>query len=143
MLFHNFIEHLGDTIAKRQGEIDLKNWWKNAIIGSLSGFLNGMFGSGGGLIAVPLLEKLSNAEPKKAHATSVSIILPLSVISAFLYLNHGHLDIYTALKYVPFGILGAIIGGWLLKKFSNKILKKTFAVLLIFAAIRMVVRLWN
>lgn len=102
-----------------------------------------MFGSGGGLVAVPLLEKLIGAEPKEAHATSVSIILPLSVVSAFLYLNNGHLDLYTALKYVPFGILGALTGGWLLKKFSNKILRKTFAVLLIFAAIRMVVRLWS
>lgn len=121
----------------------VKKWYKSAIIGGLSGFLNGMFGSGGGLVAVPLLERLLGAEPKKAHATSVSIILPLSVISAFLYLNHGHLDLYTALKYVPFGILGAIVGGWLLKKFSNKILRKTFAVLLILAAVRMVVRLWN
>ena len=121
----------------------MKKWWKNAIIGASSGFLNGMFGSGGGLFAVPLLEKLLKVETKKAHATSISIILPLSVLSAFLYLNHGHLDFYTALKYVPFGIIGAIVGGCLLKKFSNKFLKKTFAVLLIFAAIRMVVRLCN
>ena len=121
----------------------MKKWYKNAVIGALSGFLNGMFGSGGGLVAVPLIEKLLGAEAKKAHATSVSIILPLSIVSAFLYLSHGHLDLYTALKYVPFGILGAIVGGWLLKKFSNKLLKKIFGALLIFAALRMVVRLWS
>ena len=102
-----------------------------------------MFGSGGGLIAVPLLEKLLKVEAKKAHATSISIILPLSIVSAFLYLSHGHLDILTALKYVPFGIIGAIVGSCLLKKFSNKVLKKTFGALLILAAIRMVVQLWS
>jgi len=119
----------------------LKRWYKNAIIGVLSGFLNGMFGSGGGLAAVPLLESLLKAEPKKAHATSVSIILPLSLLSAFLYLKGGHLDFVEALKYVPFGVLGALVGAFALKKFSNKFLKKTFAVLLIFAAVRMAVRL--
>ena len=119
----------------------MKKWWKNAVIGVLSGFLNGMFGSGGGLAAVPLLEGLLKIEPKKAHATSISIILPLSVLSAILYHNSGHLNIIEALKYVPFGIIGALVGSFALKKFSNKFIKKTFAVLLIFAAIRMAVRL--
>lgn len=121
----------------------MKKWWKNAIIGTLSGFLNGMFGSGGGLVAVPLIQKLLDTEQKKAHATSISIILPLSVVSAFLYFNGGHLDFFEALKYVPFGILGALVGAWLLKKVPNKILKKIFAFFLIFAAVRMAVRLWN
>ncbi len=121
----------------------MKKWWKNAVIGAVSGFLNGMFGSGGGLAAVPLLESLLKAEPKKAHATSISIILPLSVLSVILYQSNGHLDFIEALKYVPFGIIGALVGSFALKKFSNKFIKKTFAVLLIFAAVRMAVRLCN
>ena len=121
----------------------MKKLWKNAIIGVVSGFLNGMFGSGGGLAAVPLLESLLKIEPKKAHATSISIILPLSILSAILYHSNGHLDVMEAIKYVPFGIIGALVGSFALKKFSNKFIKKTFAVLLIFAAIRMAVRLCN
>lgn len=121
----------------------MKKWCKNAVIGAAAGFLNGMFGSGGGLAAVPLLEKLLKAEPKKAHATSVSLILPLSVLSALLYLGGGYLNFSEALKYVPFGIIGAIVGAFLLSKIPNKLLRKIFALFLIFSAVRMAVRLWN
>ena len=121
----------------------MKNWAKSGLIGLFSGFLNGLFGSGGGLITVPLLEKLLQAEPKKAHATSVSIILPLSAMSAFLYLKGRHLDFSEAVWFIPFGIPGAVVGAWLLKKVSNRWLKKIFGILLIFAAVRMAVRLWK
>jgi uncharacterized membrane protein YfcA len=117
----------------------LKNWIKDAIIGAVSGILNGMFGAGGGLMAVPLIEKLLKAEPKKAHASSVAIIMPLSVISAFLYYKGEYLDFSYALKFVPLGILGAVVGGILLKKISNLWLRRIFGAVMIFSAIRMVI----
>ena len=126
-------------LTQKRGII-LKNWVKDAIIGAVSGLLNGMFGSGGGLAAVPLIEKLLKAEPKKAHATSVAIIMPLSLLSAFLYYKGKYLDFSQALKFVPFGILGAILGGILLKKISNIWLRRIFGALLILSAIRMVIK---
>ena len=53
--------------------------------GSITGLLNGLFGSGGGMVAVPLLEH-SGLEPAKAHATSIAVILPLTALSAGSYL---------------------------------------------------------
>ena len=41
-----------------------------ALIGTLCGMLNGLFGAGGGIAAVPLL-KASGIPLKKAHATSL------------------------------------------------------------------------
>ncbi len=49
----------------------------SALIGAAAGFLNGLFGSGGGIAAVPLLEK-NGVEKKKAHAESVALIMVLS-----------------------------------------------------------------
>lgn len=118
----------------------MKRWLKSAIIGVVSGILNGMFGAGGGLMAVPLIEKLLKAEPKKAHATSVAIIMPLSVVSAFLYYKGEYIDFSSALKFVPFGIVGAIVGGILLKKISNVWLRRIFGAIMIFSAIRMVIK---
>ena len=40
------------------------------------GFINGFFASGGGIIAVLILQKFFSLEEKKAHATSIMIILP-------------------------------------------------------------------
>ncbi len=117
----------------------MKRWIKDSIIGLVSGILNGMFGSGGGLAAVPLIEKLLGVEAKKAHATSISVIMPLSIVSAFLYLKGEFFSFAEALKFVPFGIVGAIAGGILLKKISNVWLRRIFGAVLIFSAIKMVI----
>ena len=57
--------------------------------GTLGGFgaglLNGLLGAGGGMVVVPLLSALGTAG-KKSHATALAVIVPLSVVSAVLYL---------------------------------------------------------
>ena len=63
----------------------------NAFTGIAVGICNGFFGSGGGMIAVPMLEK-GGSEAKKAHATSIAITLPLSIISGLVYFKGGSLD---------------------------------------------------
>lgn len=105
-------------------------------MGAIIGFLNGFFGSGGGLIAVPFLEK-TGMEAKKCHATSIAIILPLSIISTILYYIKGNIDISLALKYIPAGILGAIAGSYFLKKIDNTALKRIFGLILIISGIRL------
>ena len=106
------------------------------IVGGVTGIANGLFGSGGGMLSVPLLEN-TGLQAKKAHASSIAITLPLSIISTVIYSLKGHINYSLALKFVPLGILGAIIGSWLLKRISNKLLKKIFGVILIISGIRM------
>lgn len=77
--------------------------------GGLIGFMNGFFGSGGGVIAVPVLEK-NGCEPNKAHATSVALIFVLSLVTAFSYGFSGNLDFSAAWKYIPYEAAGAIAG---------------------------------
>ncbi len=52
------------------------------IVGAVTGLCNGLFGSGGGIAAVPMLQK-GGVDVKNSHATSLALTLPLSVISAF------------------------------------------------------------
>ncbi len=106
------------------------------ILGLVSGFLNGLFGSGGGIIAVPMLEK-SGLEAKKAHATSIAIILPLSVISTVIYMFNKSFDIKSAAVYIPFGLIGAVIGSLLLKKIPNSLLRRIFGGIIIASAVKM------
>lgn len=107
-----------------------------AFSGLCSGILNGLFGAGGGIVSVECL-KLSKIETKKAHATSVSIVLPLSLLSAFLYLNADAFQIKDALLFIPGGIVGAIIGAFVLSKVKAKWIRKLFGVVLIYSAVRM------
>ncbi len=67
---------------------------KKYILGLICGFLNGIFGSGGGVAAVPLLES-TGLETKKSHATSVALIFIISIISAVYFLLNDNIDFNT------------------------------------------------
>lgn len=109
---------------------------KNIIFGGISGFLNGLFGAGGGMVVVPSIR--SETGTKEAHATSIAIILPISIVSAISYILRGNVKIQSALPYIPFGVIGAIIGIILMKKFKPNIIRKIFALVMLWAGLRMI-----
>ena len=51
---------------------------KSIVCGAATGAANGLFGGGGGMIAVPLL-RAQGLEEKRAHATAIAVILPVSL----------------------------------------------------------------
>jgi uncharacterized membrane protein YfcA len=101
-----------------------------AAAGFLIGAINGVFGSGGGVAAVPALEH-AKIPVKKAHASSLAVTLPLSIVSAAVYSGSGDFPVGDALVLIPFGLAGAIIGSLVLKKIKNVWLKRIFGALLI------------
>ena len=108
-------------------------------IGIGAGLLNGLFGSGGGIIVVPAMIHLLGVEEHDAHATAIFIILPLSVISLMVYFNNKYFDWEAVLRVGSGGIIGAGIGAWLLPRISVKVLSKLFAIIMIMAGIRMII----
>lgn len=108
---------------------------KRFIQGGIIGLLNGFFGSGGGVIAVPLLER--DCPPNQAHASSVALIFTLSLITAMLYGLSGNLDFAAAWDYIPWGIIGAVSGSIFLKKIKPQRLKRLFGGVVTVAALRM------
>lgn len=104
--------------------------------GALCGFLNGFFGSGGGVVAVPVLEK-EDCSPNEAHATSVALIFMLSLVTALFYGFTGNLDYAAAWKFIPWGVIGAISGAIFLKKIKAEWLKRIFGGIITIAAVRM------
>ncbi len=109
------------------------------IIGALAGIANGMFGAGGGMIVVPLLTH-AGLNQKKAQATSISVTVFLSVISLFVYALKQSFSLSDAVRYVPFGLLGAGAGALILKKMSPRHLKIVFAFILIISGVRLIAR---
>ena len=107
-------------------------------VGALSGAANGLFGSGGGIITVPMLEH-DGMRTKKAHATSIAVTLPLSIISGVIYFSKGAIDLAQAWKFIPCGLIGVFVGSKLLVKLSGITLKRIFgAVMIVFG-----IRLWK
>ena len=111
------------------------------IIGALAGIANGFFGSGGGLFLVPLLTKWIGMEQKRAFATSVAIIFPLSVVSVIVFAMRGSLDLSIAWPYLLGGAIGGALSGILFKKVSVTLLRRAFGVLLLYGGIRAVLLL--
>ena len=112
-----------------------KKWW-TALGGLAAGFLNGLFGAGGGMVIVPMLER-AGFEEVKSHAMSVSVILPICVLSSAIYLYNGHVALQDALPYLPWMLGGSLIGAWLLPRCSARLLHIVFGLLVHWAAVRM------
>ena len=113
------------------------NMW--AILGGvLAGFINGIFGGGGGMIIVPLLTLILRYNPKKAHATAILIILPLSLISGLLYSYFKMLGISLLLP-VSIGVsVGGVVGAILLSKLSSKWIVLIFSIVMAVAGVKMI-----
>lgn len=118
------------------------NKYKLIAIGVVAGLINGLFGSGGGTIVVPSLVFLLNLQDYKAHATAIPIILPLSIISAIVYLFNNKIPFDISLLVVIGGLVGSFVGAKFLNKIPVKYLRKIFGGVIIYTAIRMIWK-WN
>ncbi|MBO4467954.1 MAG: sulfite exporter TauE/SafE family protein [Clostridia bacterium] len=107
--------------------------------GIIIGFVNSIFGSGGGMIAVPLLTK-KGFEQKDAHRNAIAVLLPVSVISAALYISKSVISLSDVYPYLLSGSVGAIAGTLIMSKISPKMLKGIFGAFIVYAGIRLLIR---
>ena len=106
-------------MEKSKGKI-----WKLGICGCAVGIANSVFGGGGGMLAVPLLEK-TGMPSQRAHATTILVILPVSLLTFILYAIKG---IYDFSVLIPTA-LGVTFGGFLGAKLLGKLPQKTVGIL--------------
>ena len=111
---------------------------KNTLIGIFTGFVNGIFGSGGGTLLVPILNNIVKVEEHKSHATALAIIIFLTSASSVIYVSRGTYDISLTLKVAIGSVIGGILGAKLLCKETGKFLRISFGTIMIIAALRMV-----
>lgn len=104
-----------------------------------SGFINGLFGSGGGMTLLPVLKRQGLSQ-HEAHASSLCVTFALSLVSTGLYLWDGRFSFETVFPYLPGGVLGAILGGLLLNKIPPLLLRRFFGLLVLLAGGRLLFR---
>lgn len=114
---------------------------KYIIAGSLAGLLNGLFGAGGGLILVPLFISWVHLEEKQAFATSIAVILPLSIVSYVLFCVQGGSVWSEALPYLLGGIVGGALSITLFRNISSQWLHRLFGILILYGATKAVLLL--
>ena len=108
------------------------------ISGGIIGFLNGFFGGGGGMICVPILQKVLSLDAKKSHATAILVIFPLSLISAFIYVFNGLISSLPLLTVGLGVVAGGITGSFALKFLPPKAVRIIFAIVMFVGGIKLI-----
>ena len=106
----------------------MKTGWKNWGVGAGVGIVNGIFGGGGGMLAVPALRGLGLAQ-KKAHATAILVILPVCLLSLIPYFFKGYWSSAVAIPTAIGVVSGGLLGAKLLSVLSGKWVNLLFALL--------------
>lgn len=105
---------------------------KNAAAGLCAGICNGLFGAGGGTVAVLALER-AGLSPKQAHATAISIMLPLSMASGIVYAVGDGVDWHAFVWVAPALTVGSAAGAKLTGRVRGKSLKLIFGIVMLAA----------
>ncbi len=112
-----------------------------ALAGAIGGFINGFFGTGGGIIMFVFLSRLG-CDTRRALATANVVMLVLSLSSFFLYLKNGTVSRQVLMPFLksdlPLALVFGGVGALLSDKVSAKFLKRLFSFLVILAGVRMV-----
>lgn len=113
--------------------------------GCVAGVLAGLFGIGGGIVIVPVLEAvlgLLKVDPAirmhVAVATSLATIVPTSISSARAHHQRQAVDIEVVRRWAVFVLLGALLGAWIASQVHSRVLALVFATLALLVAAKMV-----
>ncbi|MCM1437868.1 MAG: sulfite exporter TauE/SafE family protein [Roseburia sp.] len=107
--------------------------------GLLLGAINGLFGGGGGMIAVPVLADVLGYPRKQAHATAILIITPVCLVSAITYIANGFIDLSIIIPAALGNVAGGLAGAAALGKLPKFWVDVTFIALMLVAGVRMVI----
>ena len=113
-----------------------KNAVRVAIAGAAAGFINGIFGAGGGMVLVPLLTRFSSLEEAQVFSASVSMILPVCLVSLAFSNPSDGLTWNTLVPYLIGGFAGGLIAGPLSKKIPTLWLHRILGILILWGGIR-------
>ncbi|MFC4818074.1 sulfite exporter TauE/SafE family protein [Flavobacterium sp. GCM10023249] len=109
-----------------------------ALIGVIAGMLSGLVGVGGGIVMVPLLIYLMGFNQHQAQGTSLTVlVVPVTAAAVYNYYKEGYIDWRYAGIIALFFLVGGYFGSKMAISIDQKMLKKIFAVVLLFVAGKM------
>ncbi len=99
-----------------------------------AGFIGGFIGTGGGIVLMLVLGLAGDKiEIRDRFALVIAVITPLSLLSALIY--NKNVDMTAAEPYILPGIIGGSIGALLLCRIKTELLRRIFALMVIWAGL--------
>ncbi|MEO1204399.1 MAG: sulfite exporter TauE/SafE family protein, partial [Pseudomonadota bacterium] len=112
--------------------------------GCVAGVLAGLFGIGGGIVIVPVLETMLGAlgvdaavRMQIAVATSLATIVPTSISSARAHQKRGAVDLAIVKRWAVYLLVGSLVGAWIASQVHSRVLALVFASFALLLAVRM------
>jgi uncharacterized membrane protein YfcA len=112
--------------------------------GCVAGVLAGLFGIGGGIVIVPVLELTlgflgvdATIRMHIAVATSLATIVPTSLASANAHNKRGAVDFSIVKRWAIFVLAGALFGAWIAAQVHSRVLAFLFASIALLVAAKM------
>ena len=107
-----------------------------AIAGAVAGLVNGLFGAGGGMVLVPALTKCTDLRDEEVFPASVSIILPICLVSLGFTLAGENQQLEGLIPYLIGSALGGIAAGFFGRKLPILWLHRCLGVLILWGGVR-------
>jgi uncharacterized membrane protein YfcA len=105
------------------------------LLGVLIGLTLGALGAGGSILAVPVLVHIGGLSAHAATATSLVAVGSAAALAASGRRRHVRVDV--ALRFVPTGVVGALVGASIGRRLADDALLLAFSALMLVAAHRM------
>lgn len=94
-------------------------------------FLLAGFGLGGGVLLIPVLTAFFNFSQIDAQYIALIAYIPAAIGVIVNNFNQTKNHAQKIIKLIPFGILGSLIGGYIIRIISVELLKKLYGIFLI------------
>lgn len=108
------------------------------ICGIGAGVIGGMFGVGGGIVIVPVLIFFLGYSQQMAQGTSIATLLfPIGFLAAYNYHKSGYVNWKFAIIIAFTFVIGGYVGSKIAISLDQKLLKRIYAVFMLFVAIKM------
>ena len=108
----------------------------SALAGLLAGTVNGIFGGAGGMVLIPALGLWTDAEPESLFPLSVSVMLPVCVLSLWMTSRSAPLPWSDALPYLLGSAGGGVLAGLFGRRIPTRWLHRIFGCLLLWGGVR-------
>lgn len=105
------------------------------LAGAAAGAVNGLFGAGGGMVLVPLLENRAGLSEQERFPASIAIIAPICIVS-LLFSGSWQLSFGQILPYLVGSAIGGVAAGLWGKHIPTVWLHRFLGLLILWGGIR-------
>ena len=114
-----------------------KRRWVEMLCAAVAGGVNGLFGTGGGMVLVLSLSRLYPKEREEVMAISTACVFVFSLVTIILYKISGKMQGIDLLPTILPSLLGGVVGALLLGRLPGRAVEGIFALLLILGGVRL------